>query len=116
MGSYPLSSLPYDLGFFLLSLALLRGSTLLSTIQKVLQGPPYHRLMALGAVFLLVSVGLHAYTSMAVLGPLAKASGAQFEALYHDAMALKNASLACLAFAGLFSTLAGLLCYRRMNR
>jgi hypothetical protein len=116
MGPYPLSSIPFDLGFLLLALALYRGSALLGSILRILKGPPYHWFMTAGATLLLVSVVLHAYASIAVLGPLARTTGADFEPLYRQAMAFKNSSLACLAAAGLFSTLSGLLCYRRMNR
>ena len=116
MGPYPISSLPYDLGFFLLALALFRGAALLAAIQKVLLGPPFQHLMSWGGWLLLASVAIHVYASLFVLSPLSNAAGSKFDALFQQAIWFKHTSLAFLSAAGLCSTLAGLLCYRRMNR
>ena len=115
MGSYPLSSLPYELGFTLLALALFGAAAILGTVRSILKEPPVEMLTHGAALLLLVSVAIHVYASAAVL-PTLESAGAGFDAAYRTALFLKHASITCLAFSGFLAFVSGAWCYRLMNR
>jgi hypothetical protein len=116
MGSYHLSSLPFEIGFTLLALALFKAAGILATVRTLLKGPPLEILAYLGAFLLLVSVAIHVYASLVVFPSLASASGDNFDELYRTGMFLKHASITCLAASGFLGLCAGLWCYRLMSR
>jgi len=112
MGPYPLSSLPFDAGFLLLALALFRAAGILQTILGFLKGPRYDLLVQFAALALLGAVALHAYAFTSILPKL---TGAPDDPLFVAALQLKNASIACLALAGLLASTATGLCFHKMN-
>jgi hypothetical protein len=116
MGSYQLTSLPYEIGFTLLALALFKAAGILGTVRTLLKGPPLEMLAHLGALILLISVGIHVYASLMVLPALVDSSGTRFDELYQMGLLLKHASIACLAASGLLGLMAGVWCYRLMSR
>jgi hypothetical protein len=116
MGSYHLSSLPFEIGFTLLAAALFKLAGILDTIRSLLKGPPLELLAHIGALLLLVSVAIHVYASLVVFPSLAGASGEGFDSLYRTGLFLKHASIACLAASGFFGLCAGVWCYRLMSR
>jgi len=116
MGSYHLSSLPFELGFTLLAVALFKAAGILGTVRSILKGPPLEILAHLGSLLLLVSVAIHVYASLVVLPALTDATGGRFDELYRTGMFLKHASIACLAASGFLGLSAGAWCYRLMSR
>lgn len=116
MGSYPLSALPFEAGFVLLALALLKAGGILGTVRSLLKAPPFDLLAYVAATLLLASVAIHVYASGVVLPSLAQSSGPRFDELYRTGLFLKHASIACLAAAGLAGLAAGAWCYRLMSR
>ena len=116
MGPYPLSSLPFDLGFTLLALALFRYGSVLGLLLKMMKHPRVDLLLHIAGILLLVSVAIHAYTTAFVLPLLDGADPDSFDALYTKAMDLRKLSLAGLLTSGLLSSLTGGLYYRWINR
>jgi hypothetical protein len=116
MGSYQLTSLPYEIGFTLLALALFKAGRILGTVRALLKGPALEILAYSGSFLLLVSVAIHVYASLVILPSLGNASGPEFDQIYRVALTLKHASIACLAASGLLGLLAGIGCYRLMSR
>jgi len=116
MGPYPLSALPFDLGFTLLALALFRYAAILGLLLRMMKKPRVDTLLVLSAVGLIVSVIIHVYASTAILPLLDQADAAQFDALYSRATVLRNTSLGLLLLSGLLSALTGGLYYRWISR
>lgn len=116
MGPYPLSALPFDLGFTLLALALWRYAGLLAPLLRMLKKPRVDHFLSIAAFLLLVAVGLHVYASVAVLPLLEQAAPEAFDAVYARAMGIRNLSLGMLVASGFLSALTGGLYYRWISR
>ncbi len=116
MGSYPLSALPFDIGFILLALALFRYAGILGLLLKMLRKPRIDVLLYVAAVSLLLSVGVHVYASATLISKLGSADAASFDVIYTQAMFFRNLSLSCLVLSGVLSAAIGWIYYRWISR
>jgi hypothetical protein len=114
---YPVDALPYEIGFLLLAVSMIWYSRVLKKMVAILHERPIWILPLLGAVCILVSVGMHVMAYLVFLPKMdALTTVAEINRASAFMMQWRTGSLASIMLGGLCSLLGGGIYYRWTTR